>query len=66
MAFLQSIIFGGAAAVGLLIIEMILYIIRTYELDRFKEQREAVELMGQRGMQIPPSGLMALTKTKKQ
>lgn len=49
----QSVIFGGAAAVMLLMVEMILYIIRSYELERFRGHREKMERMGQLGMQIP-------------
>lgn len=48
---------GTVTAMGMLVAEMVLYIIRTTELERFQPKRRRNEEMGQKGLLIPMNPL---------
>ena len=53
----------------MLVIEMVLYIIRTNETERFRPKRERNEKLGQRGLTLPSGPLVDLqylTSARKQ
>lgn len=44
---------GTVTAMGMLMVEMVLYIIRTTELECYQPKRQRNEEMGRKGLQIP-------------
>lgn len=48
---------GTVTAMGMLMVEMVLYIIRTTELERYQPKRQRNEEMGQKGLIIPTGPL---------
>lgn len=44
---------GTVTAMGMLMVEMVLYIIRTCEVERYQPKRQRNEEMGQKGLTIP-------------
>ena len=49
----QRIMVGTVTAMGMLMVEMVLYIIRTCELERYQPKRRRNEEMGRKGLTIP-------------
>lgn len=49
----QRMMVGTVTAMGMLMVEMVLYIIRTTELECYQPKRQRNEEMGRKGLQIP-------------